>query len=83
MHSSTTELDFFYEVGARFRKMIEDRVERLESDADADELALAAILDANHQRRHMRLVNAERSEALRLRIFLSRTRIRGSSPVEA
>jgi hypothetical protein len=82
MHSSTTELDLFYEVGARFRKLIEDRVERLEADADADELALAAILHADHQRRHLRLVQVQRAEALRLRIFLSKTRVRGSHAAE-
>jgi hypothetical protein len=79
MNSSTPyEPSIFYEIGARFRKLLEDRIERLESDADADELALAAIVHADHQRRHQRLIQVERAEALRLRIFLDKTRVRGA-----
>jgi len=77
MHSTNTSvLDIPYEIGPRFRKIIQERVERLEADADADELALPTILHAGHDRRHRLLIQTQRCEALRLRIFLSKTCLR-------
>jgi len=59
-----------FEISPRFRKTIEDRIARLERDAATDEAQLANLHDVDHIRRHMYLVTAQRSEALRMRIFL-------------
>lgn len=65
-----------YQISPAFRAMIEDRIARLEQDARRDEAQVANLQDADHIRRHMHLVVAERAEALRMRLFLDRTRIR-------
>lgn len=65
-----------YEISPRFRRSIEERIERLERDAVIDEAQLALLKDASHIRRQMRLVAAERAEALRMRLFLDRAKTR-------
>jgi hypothetical protein len=65
-----------FEISPRFRQSIEERIARLESDADLDEAQLARLENADHIRRQMRLVAAERAEALRMRIFLDRATTR-------
>jgi len=70
-----------YEISPRFRRMIEERIERLERDAYADELHSMTIEHEDHMRRHLRLVAVQRAEALRMRLFLDRTAIRMPSPV--
>ena len=69
-----------FEISPRFRQTIEERVARLEQDAACDEAQLDRLDDIDHIRRHMRLVAVERSEALRLRLFLDRARTRLPGP---
>jgi hypothetical protein len=59
-----------FEISPRFRRTIEERIERLEKDAAYDERQLALLEDDDHIRRQMRLVAMQRSEALRMRLFL-------------
>ena len=65
-----------FEISPRFRRTLEDRLARLESDAEWDEAQVRRLQNSDHIRRQRRLVAAERSEALRLRIFLDRSRTR-------
>ena len=58
------------EISPRFRRTIEERIERLEKGADFDETQLARMLHDDHVRRQLRLVAVQRAEALRMRIFL-------------
>ena len=61
-----------FEVSPRFRRTVEERIARLERDAEFDEAQVEMLVDCDHIRRQMRLVAAERAEALRLRLFLDR-----------
>jgi len=72
-----------FEIGARFREMIEARIERLDRDAARDEMQVALLKDDDHIRRQMRLVAAQRTEALRMRLFLDRARKRDARPIIA
>ena len=63
-----------FEISPRFRRTLEERLARLETDAEWDEAQIKHLENTDHLRRQRRLVNAERAEALRLRIFLDRTR---------
>ena len=65
-----------FEISPRFRQSIEERIARLERDAAWDELQVARLENADHIRRQMRLVAAERAEAERMRIFLDRATTR-------
>ncbi len=68
-----------FEISPRFRRSLEDRIARLERDADSDEARIAELSCEDHIQRHMRLVAAQRAEALRVRLFLDRagTRLSG------
>lgn len=70
-----------YEISPRFRRMIEERIERLERDAVADELHSMSIEHEDHMRRHLRLVAVQRAEALRMRLFLDKAGTRLPSPL--
>ncbi len=70
-----------YEISPRFRRSIEDRVARLERDAASDEMLIDRLEDPDHIRRHMRLVIIQRTEALRMRLFLDRARARLPHPL--
>lgn len=70
-----------YEISPRFRRSIEERIERLERDAAYDEAQLALLQNAGHIRRQMRLVAAERAGALRMRLFLDRAKARLPRPL--
>jgi hypothetical protein len=70
-----------FEISPRFRQTIEERIARLERDADYDEAQMDLLDDIDHIRRQMRLVAAERAEALRMRIFLDRTKNRLPHPL--
>ncbi len=72
-----------FEISPRFRHSIEERIARLENDAAQDEARAAALVSADHIRRQMRLVSVQRSEALRMRIFLERSRARPSRTIKA
>jgi ribosome-associated translation inhibitor RaiA len=61
-----------FEVSPRFRRTVEERIARLERDAEFDEAQVEMLVDNDHIRRQMRLVATERAEALRLRLFLDR-----------
>jgi hypothetical protein len=65
-----------FEISPRFRRTLEDRIARLESDAEWDEAQLRHLQCKDHIRRQRRLVAAERAEALRMRIFLDRASTR-------
>ncbi len=65
-----------FEISPRFRRTLEDRLARLEIDAEWDEAQIDHLQNSDHQRRQRRLVAAERAEALRMRIFLDRSRTR-------
>jgi ribosome-associated translation inhibitor RaiA len=70
-----------FEISPRFRRTVEDRIARLERDAEHDEAQVAALFDGDHIRRHMRLVAIQRAEALRMRLFLDRSRTRLARPL--
>jgi ribosome-associated translation inhibitor RaiA len=72
-----------FEISPRFRQTVEERIARLERDAAHDEAQLDHLDDIDHIRRHMRLVAAQRAEALRMRIFLDRARPRLPRPLIA
>jgi ribosome-associated translation inhibitor RaiA len=72
-----------YEISPRFRQTVEERVARLERDAAQDEANVMALDDVDHIRRQLRLVAAQRAEALRMRIFLDRARTRAPRPAVA
>lgn len=71
------------EISPRFRRTIEERVERLERDAAFDEAQIALLENPDHIRRHLRLVAVERAEALRMRLFLDRAGTRLPRPLIA
>lgn len=70
-----------FEISPRFRQTVEERIARLVRDAASDEAQLDRLDDIDHIRRQMRLVAAQRSEALRMRIFLDRARPRLPRPL--
>jgi len=70
-----------FEISPRFRQTIESRIERLEKDASFDEMQIDGLEDADHIRRHLRLVAMQRAEALRMRLFLDRARTRLPRPL--
>jgi ribosome-associated translation inhibitor RaiA len=70
-----------FEISPRFRQSIETRVAKLERDAESDETFVAHLADLDHIRRQMRLVAMQRSEALRMRLFLDRARTRLPRPL--
>jgi hypothetical protein len=70
-----------FEIGPKFRQTLEERIARLERDAVNDEEQIGRLDDIDHIRRQMRLVAAQREEALRMRIFLDRARTRAPRPV--
>jgi len=70
-----------FEISPRFRRTIEERITRLERDAEFDEAQVAYLADGDHIRRHMRLVASQRAEALRMRIFLDRAKMRLPRPL--
>jgi len=72
-----------YEISPRFRQTVEERIVRLERDAASDEAMVTLLEDPDHIRRQMRLVVAQRAEALRMRIFLDRAKTRLPRPLIA
>jgi ribosome-associated translation inhibitor RaiA len=72
-----------FEISPRFRSTIEERIARLERDAVHDEAQLDLLEDVDHIRRQMRLVAMQRSEALRMRLFLDRSQMRLPRPLIA
>ena len=72
-----------FEISPRFRQSLEERVARLERDADHDERTLAHLISEDHIQRHRRLVTVQRTEALRMRMFLDRARQRLPRPLIA
>jgi ribosome-associated translation inhibitor RaiA len=72
-----------YEISPRFRRTVEERIARLERDAASDEAQVTMLEDVDHIRRQMRLVVAQRAEALRMRIFLDRATTRPVQPLIA
>ena len=65
-----------FEISPRFRQTVEERIARLEKGAEYDEAQIERLDDIDHIRRQMRLVAAQRAEALRMRLFLDRARNR-------
>lgn len=72
-----------FEISPRFRQTVEERIARLEADATQDEAMVANLFDGDHIRRHMRLVAMQRAEALRMRLFLDRSKPRLPRPMIA
>ena len=72
-----------FEISPRFRHSVEERIARLERDAESDEAVAATLIDGDHIRRQMRLVAVERAEALRMRLFLDKARTRLPHPLIA
>jgi hypothetical protein len=70
-----------FEISPRFRRTVEDRVARLEKDAEQDEAQVALLENGDHIRRQMRLVAMQRAEALRMRLFLDRSKTRTPEPM--
>ncbi|HVZ82052.1 MAG TPA: hypothetical protein VG893_00135 [Terracidiphilus sp.] len=69
------------EISPRFRRTIEERIERLERDAAFDEAYVAQLDNPDHIRRHLLLAASQRAEALRMRIFLDHTGTRLPRPL--
>jgi ribosome-associated translation inhibitor RaiA len=82
MNSQSDRIEVF-EISPRFRQSLEDRIGRLERDADDDEAMLANLISEDHIQRHRRLVTVQRTEALRMRVFLDRSRPRLPRPLIA
>lgn len=76
MHDFDSRFEEGFEISPRFRRTLEERIARLERDAESDQAQAAHLLNPDHIRRQMRLVAAERAEALRMRLFLDRARTR-------
>ncbi len=72
-----------FEISPRFRATLEERIARLERDAEQDEARVSQLVDGDHIRRQMRLVALQRSEALRMRLFLDRAQTRLPRPLIA
>jgi hypothetical protein len=72
-----------FEISPRFRQTLEQRIARLERDADCDEEQIEHLDNPDHIRRQMRLVAVERAEALRIRLFLDRAKTRLPRPLIA
>jgi hypothetical protein len=70
-----------FEISPRFRQSLEERIARLEHDAEEDERQIARLESPDHIRRQARLVAVERAEALRMRLFLDRARTRLPRPL--
>jgi hypothetical protein len=70
-----------FDISSRFRQTVEERIARLDRDAAHDEAQMDRLDDIDHIRRQMRLVAAQRAEALRMRIFLDRARPQQQRPV--
>jgi len=79
LQNSDPRIDEGFEISSRFRRTLEERITRLESDAEWDEALIHHLDDMDHIRRQRRLVAAERVEALRMRIFLDRSRTRNGT----
>jgi len=75
-HDRDSRCEEGFEISPRFRRTLEERLARLESDAEWDEAQIQHLTHSDHIRRQRRLVSAERAEALRLRIFLDRSHSR-------
>jgi small-conductance mechanosensitive channel len=69
------------EISPRFRRTLEQRIAVLEANADHDEALISSLESADHIHRQIRLVAAQRAEALRMRLFLDRARTRWTQPV--
>jgi uncharacterized coiled-coil protein SlyX len=82
MNTESATIDSF-EIGPRFRHTLEERIAHLERDAAWDEQMLATLTDEDHLRRHRRLIAVQRIEALRMRLFLDRSRARLPKPLIA
>jgi gamma-glutamyltranspeptidase len=80
MMTNCTAKDGF-EISPRFRHSVEERIARLEKDATTDESYIAFLDNDDHIRRHMKLVAIQRAEALRMRLFLDRSRTRLPRPL--
>ena len=70
-----------FEISPKFRQTVETRIARLERDADYDEAQMNRLDDIDHIRRQMRLIAAQRAEALRMRLFLDRAKTRLPRPL--
>jgi hypothetical protein len=75
--------NFGFEISPRFRLKIEERIVRLERDADLDEAQVGRLENRDHIRRQMSLVAMQRAEALRMRLFLDRAGTRTARPMIA
>lgn len=72
-----------FEISPRFRRTIEERIARLDHGADFDESQLPYLVHMDHTRRQLRLIAAQRAEALRMRLFLDRAGTRLPRPLIA
>ena len=72
-----------FQISPRFRRSVEERIARLERDAEQDEAQVAHLDNGDHIRRHMRMVFMQRAEALRMRLFLDRAETRLARPMIA
>lgn len=72
-----------FEISPRFRQTVEQRIARLERDADLDEAQLVRLTNVDHIGRQMRLAAVQRAEALRMRLFLDRAKTRMPGPMIA
>jgi hypothetical protein len=81
MNTQKATLNDSFEISPRFRRSLEERIVKLEQDADQDEAIALALGDEDHIKRHLRLVGAQRAEALRMRLFLDKAKTRLPRPL--
>ena len=72
-----------FEISPRFRSFVEKRIQQLERNAAFDEAQVVNLVDADHIKRHMRMVAVQRAEALRMRLFLDNSKTRFPRPLIA
>lgn len=80
VRDSRNPVNKVFPISPRFLKDVKERIECIERDAAYDEAQLERLDDSDHIRRQMRLVAAERTEALRMRVFLDRARVHRMRP---
>jgi hypothetical protein len=63
-----------YEISPRFYRVLQDRAQSLENDAQKDEAFAASLENPGHRHRHQLLIQAQRDKARRLWDFLAGAR---------
>jgi hypothetical protein len=76
LHGADQKRSDRIEISTRFRRVIEERISRLEANAALDEAMVNRLENLDHIGRQTRLVAVQRDEASRMRTFLEHSRTR-------